>query len=161
MNFKVADPQKTEKSRKEPSLKMLTGEFTHSIDSKNRMFVPAKFREELGESFVISKSVRGNYLHVLSLSEWEAYLAPIKALPRSQSADTLRYLNRSAMIVTPDSQGRVVLSQALLEYAGITKNAVVIGCGDYAEIWSEESDNSALESVDPEAIRKTLEEFGL
>ena len=140
---------------------MLTGEFTHSVDSKNRMFVPAKFREELGESFVISKSVRGNYLHVLSLSEWEAYLAPIKALPRSQSADTLRYLNRSAMIVTPDSQGRVVLSQALLEYAGITKNAVVIGCGDYAEIWSEESDNSALESVDPEAIRKTLEEFGL
>lgn len=140
---------------------MLTGEFTHSVDSKNRMFVPAKFREELGDTFVISKSVRGNYLQLISMSEWEAYLAPIKALPRSQSADTLRYLNRSASIVTPDAQGRVVLSQALVEYAGITKNAVIIGCGDYAEIWSEEYNTEAVDSVDPDAIRAALEEFGL
>lgn len=140
---------------------MLTGEFTHSVDSKNRMFVPAKFRDELGDTFVISKSVRGNYLQLLSMSEWEAYLAPIKALPRSKSADTLRYLNRSAAIVSPDAQGRVVLTPALLEYAGITKNAVIVGCGDYAEIWSEEYNTELIEGVDPEEIKATLEQYGL
>ena len=140
---------------------MLTGEFTHSVDSKNRMFVPAKFRDELGDTFVISKSVRGNYLQLLSMSEWEAYLAPIKALPRSKSADTLRYLNRSAAIVSPDAQGRVVLTPALLEYAGITKNAVIVGCGDYAEIWSAEYNTELIEGVDPEEIKATLEQYGL
>ena len=125
------------------------------------MFVPAKFREELGDTFVISKSVRGNYLQLISMSEWEAYLAPIKALPRSQSADTLRYLNRSASIVTPDAQGRVVLSQALIEYAGITKNAVIIGVGDHAQIWSETLWEEREKKRDLASLRELMRQLGL
>ena len=140
---------------------MFLGEFRHNLDAKNRLFIPAKFREELGESFVIAKLMRGECLRVCSVAEWDKYIEPIRKMNRKDSERILRALTKEAIQVSPDSQGRVVLSQALLEYAGITKNAVVIGCGDYAEIWSEESDNSALESVDPEAIRKTLEEFGL
>ena len=69
---------------------MLYGEFSHTVDAKNRMFVPAKYREELGETFVIFRSIRGNYIKMLSLGEWENYIAPIKALPRKDAEATLQ-----------------------------------------------------------------------
>ena len=62
---------------------------------------------------------------------------------------------------TPDSQGRVLLPPSLVEYAEIEKNAVVVGCSDYAEIWSEDHYTSMIESVDDEALRRALEACGL
>ena len=56
---------------------MFTGEFEHNVDSKNRIFVPAKFREELGESFIVSRDLRGNRLKIFSLRGWQDYIAPI------------------------------------------------------------------------------------
>lgn len=146
--------------RKESS-RMLYGEFNHTVDAKNRMFVPAKYREELGETFVIFRSIRGNYIKMLSLGEWENYIAPIKALPRKNAEETLRFLNRNAAQVSPDAQGRIVLTQGLIEHAQIEKNAVIVGCGDYAEIWSEALYNLSVAEEDQEAIRESLEACGL
>ncbi len=140
---------------------MLFGEFNHSIDAKNRMFIPAKYREELGAAFVIFRSIRGNYIKVMSMNEWENFVAPIKALPRKTSEETLRFLNRNAAQVSPDAQGRILLPQGLIEHAQIVKNAVVVGCGDYAEIWAEELYSSSVEAEDQEAIRDALEACGL
>lgn len=140
---------------------MLYGEFSHTVDAKNRMFVPAKYREELGETFVIFRSIRGNYIKMLSLGEWENYVAPIKALPRKDAEATLRFLNRNAAQVSPDAQGRIVLTQGLIEHAQIEKNAVIVGCGDYAEIWSESLYNLSVEEEDQETIRESLEACGL
>lgn len=140
---------------------MLYGEFNHTVDAKNRMFVPAKYREELGETFVIFRSIRGNYIKMLSLGEWENYIAPIKALPRKNAEETLRFLNRNAAQVSPDAQGRIVLTQGLVEHAQIEKNAVIVGCGDYAEIWSESLYNLCVQEEDREAIRESLEACGL
>ena len=140
---------------------MLYGEFSHTVDAKNRMFVPAKYREELGETFVIFRSIRGNYIKMLSLGEWENYIAPIKALPRKDAEATLRFLNRNAAQVSPDAQGRIVLTQGLIEHAQIEKNAVIVGCGDYAEIWSLKDYEAAKAAEDLDALREELERMGL
>ena len=86
---------------------MFGGEYRHSKDSKNRVFMPAKLREELGETFVIAKDIREACLKVYSLSGWEEYIAPLKAQNRKLSEKILRFLHASLTQVTPDSQGRV------------------------------------------------------
>ena len=140
---------------------MFTGEYNHSVDSKNRIFVPSSFREELGEKFVVVRDIRLHILKVFSLTAWEAYLEPIRRQERKLSEKALRYLHRNATQVTPDSQGRIVLPSSLLEYAEIDKNAVFVGCSDYCEIWSLESYNAEIEGEDADAIRDELELLGL
>ena len=140
---------------------MLSGEFRHILDTKNRLFIPAKHREELGESFMIVRSIRENCLQVYSMEEWERYIEPIKRMDRKDSERILRTLHRNAVNVSADTQGRVILSQSLVDHAQITKGAVVVGCGTYAEIWSEEIYEKALEAEDLEDIKSVLESFGL
>ena len=140
---------------------MLSGEFRHILDTKNRLFIPAKHREELGESFMIVRSIRENCLQVYSMEEWERYIEPIKRMDRKDSERILRTLHRNAVNVSADTQGRVILSQSLVDHAQITKGAVVVGCGTYAEIWSEEIYEKALEAEDLDDIKSVLESFGL
>ena len=116
---------------------MFSGEFKHTLDAKNRLFIPAKHREELGESFMVAKSIRENCLKVYSMAEWEEYISPILKMERKASEAILRALHRDAAQVSPDAQGRIVIPASLVEYAAISKTAVVVGCGKYAEIWSE------------------------
>ena len=140
---------------------MFTGEFEHGVDSKNRIFVPSKFREELGESFMVVRDIREPILKIYSLEAWQKYLEPIKAQERRLAEKALRYLHRNAAQLTPDSQGRIVIPSALLEYAGIKKEAVVVGCSDYCEIWSLDRYRAEIESEDADAIRSELERLGL
>ena len=140
---------------------MFTGEFEHSVDSKNRIFVPAKFREELGETFMVVRDIRGPILKLYSLEAWQEYLAPIKAQERRLAEKALRYLHRNAAQVSPDSQGRIVLSASLLEYAEIKKEAMVVGCSDYCELWSVENYRAEIEGEDTEEICAELERLGL
>lgn len=140
---------------------MFTGEYEHSVDTKNRIFVPAKFREELGESFIISRDLRGARLKIFSKAGWEAYIAPITQQERRISEKALRYLHRNAVQVSPDSQGRVVLTRELLAYAEIEKNAVIVGCSTYAEIWSAENWAAEINGESADDIRAELERFGL
>ena len=140
---------------------MLSGEFKHTLDPKKRLFIPAKHREELGESFMIARSIRDNCLKVYSMSEWDKYIEPILKMDRKDSEVILRTLHRNAAQVTPDAQGRIVLPVSLIEHAKINKGAVVVGCGTYAEIWSEEEYFANVEGENFEEIRATLEMFGL
>lgn len=140
---------------------MLSNNFKHNVDAKNRLFVPAKYREELGETFIVSQSIRGNYLKIYSHEEWEKYIAPIKLLPRKTSEEALRFLIGNSIEVSPDGQGRIILPGSMLQFASITKGTVIIGCGDYAEIWAEESYESNQAEQDMEALRAALEDCGL
>lgn len=150
----------TENPQKEVEA-MLSGEYKHTLDAKNRIFIPAKHREELGAKFVVARNIRGNYLRVYSEPEWEKFIEPIKKLDRKLCEDTLRFLNRNAESVSPDAQGRIVLPQGLVEHAKIIKGAVIVGCGSYDEIWAEELYSEAIENEDQEAIRAALEACGL
>ncbi|HHT54246.1 MAG TPA: division/cell wall cluster transcriptional repressor MraZ [Clostridiales bacterium] len=140
---------------------MLSGEYRHVLDSKNRIFIPARFRMELGESFVVTRSFRGRFLCFYSVRAWEEFIAPLKSVPRKTSEDTLRYLYRTAAEVSPDSQGRILLPRPLVEHAGIIKEACIIGCGDYGEIWSAEEYEARIAAEDSEKIREALELLGL
>ena len=140
---------------------MLSGEFKHNIDAKNRLFIPAKHREELGETFMVAKSVRENCLKVYSLEEWERYIEPIVKMERKNSEAILRALHRNASQVSPDAQGRIILPPALVSYAEIEKGAVVVGCGKYAEIWSEEAYEAMVGDEDMADMKDLLESYGL
>ncbi len=140
---------------------MFSGEFKHTLDTKNRLFIPAKHREELGESFMVAKSIRENCLKVYSMTEWEEYISPILKMERKASEAILRALHRDAAQVSPDAQGRIVIPAALVEYAGISKTAVVVGCGKYAEIWSEDNYNAMVNAENIADIKDLLESYGL
>ncbi len=140
---------------------MLTGEYRHSVDAKNRLFIPAKHREELGEELIVARDIRGQLLKVFSLEGWNDYIAPIKQQERRIAEPALRYLHRNAAKVTPDSQGRILLPQALLDFAQIDKNAVVVGNYDCIEIWAEALYEAEIEREDRDELRAQLELFGL
>ncbi len=140
---------------------MLSGEYKHTLDPKKRLFIPAKHREELGETFMIVRSIRDKCLKVYSLEEWAKYIEPIKQMARKDYEEVTRMLHRNAAQVSPDAQGRIILTPALIGHANIVKGAVVVGCGNYAEIWAEEEYSVTLENEDLDAIRATLESFGL
>ena len=140
---------------------MLGGEYRHSLDPKNRIFIPAKLRDELGTTFVVAKDIREKCLKLYSLTEWAKYMEPIKQQARKLQANVLRYLSSTMAEVTPDSHGRVVLPKDLVSFAEIDKNVVVVGCYDYAEIWAEENYERLKADEDIEKMIADLEALGL
>lgn len=140
---------------------MFGGEYRHSLDSKNRIFIPSKLRDDLGGCFVVAKDIRTECLKVFSLSGWEAYLEPILKQNRSLKERVLRHLSASMVQVSPDSQGRITLPKELVEYAGIESAAVVVGCFDYAEIWAQEAYDRMKAQEDVSALLSELESLGL
>ena len=140
---------------------MLSGEYKHNLDPKNRLFIPAKHREELGESFVVAKSIREKCLRVYSMEEWKEYIRPIEALDGKDKERIVRALSRNAAQVSPDAQGRIVLTPDLIGYSEIVKNAVVVGCGKYAEIWSDANYAAMVDEEDLVSMKELLESYGL
>lgn len=140
---------------------MLGGEYRHALDQKNRIFTPAKLRDELGASFVVSKAIRDKCLKVFSQEGWDAYLEPLRSQNRKLQEQVNRFFNSTSLQATPDAQGRIVLTPELIDYAEIRKNAVIIGCGDYAEIWSEENYEKMKNETDMAEILRQMEALGL
>ena len=138
---------------------MLASVFRHSIDAKTRLAIPAKYREELGAKFFVTRSFRDKCLLVYSEEEWQSYVAPLEKLPRREQENIMRFLHKSGVWAEPDAQGRVLLGEELVRHAGITKNAVILGCGKYAEIWAEEAYDAVEENVDD--MVSVLEQYGL
>ena len=131
---------------------MLIGEYHHNIDEKGRLIIPSKFREELGESFIVTKGLDG-CLFVYSLSEWEKIVAKLKKLPFTKKDARIftRFFLASATVCEFDKQGRINISSPLASYANLTKECVIIGVNDRIEIWSKENFdkflNESMENV--------------
>ena len=140
----------------------LMGVFHHNVDGNNRLFIPAKHRDSLGASFIICPSIRDKSLKAYSLSEWNKYIAPIEKLDRKYQEMLKRFYNSNAAAVTPDAQGRVVLTPELVEFAGLrTSGAVIVGCGNYSEIWSEENYRAEQAGIDMAELLSVIESQGL
>jgi len=140
----------------------LLGKYTHTLDAKNRVFFPAKFREDLGSPIVITVNVDG-CLSAYSLAEWSNYTEKLKELPKTQVRDITRFICGNAQKSVPDGQGRVMLSKDLVEYAGLTGEVTFIGCGDRVELWAAES-TQIPDMYDKEKvanIRDLMLEYGL
>ena len=118
---------------------MLMGEYHHNIDDKARLVMPSKFREELGESFVITRGLDG-CLFVYSNVEWQKLVEKLKNLPftKKDARSFLRFFLSGATNCTLDKQGRMIIPTPLVSYANLNKECLVIGMNDRLEIWSRE-----------------------
>ena len=123
----------------------LVSNYTHNLDSKNRVFFPAKFREELGSPIVITVNI-DKCLSAYSMNEWNNFVEKLKSLPKTQVRDITRFFCGNAIKVIPDGQGRVMLNRELIGCAGITDSITFIGCGDRVEMWR--SDRNPLGGLD-------------
>jgi MraZ protein len=119
---------------------VLIGEYQHSVDAKGRVFMPAKFREELSENFLVTKGI-GKCLFVFSNEEWKSFSDKLRQIPMTDTASQsfIRMLFASACECEPDKQGRILLPQRLRDFAQLQKDVIVIGVGSRAEIWSKEN----------------------
>lgn len=122
---------------------MFMGEFHHNIDDKSRIVLPSKFREELGDTFVITRGLEG-CLFVYSMVEWTNIVQKLKQLPftKKDARAFLRFFLSGACECQTDKQGRIAIPSSLVSYANLTKECVVIGVNDRLEIWSNESFNN-------------------
>lgn len=137
----------------------MTGTYEHSIDAKGRLFIPAKLREELGVTFYLAVGV-DECLAIYPQETWNRFTEKFASLPMSQSA-AMRPLFANASKCELDSQGRIVIPQKLRKYAGLEKDAVIIGVNDRAEIWSAETWNAREEEeMTPEKMKACLAALG-
>ena len=138
---------------------MLYGRFQHNIDAKGRLFVPAKLRDKLGSLF-IAAAVMDHCVCLYSMDEWEKLQAGLAEKPMTQARKLQRYLSANAVDVQVDAQGRILLPRHLLDYAGLTKEALVIGAGNRAEVWNPAAYEADMNSMTSEEVEAEFAELG-
>lgn len=145
-------------------VKMFIGEYNHSLDPKNRLIIPAKFREQLGEAFVMTKGL-DNCLFVYSLSEWRIVEEKLKTLPMTNkdARAFVRFFFAGASECEIDKQGRSLIPANLKEYANIDKDVVIIGVSTRIEIWSLEQWNKFNNDADIsyEDVAEKMSQLGI
>lgn len=142
----------------------MIGKYPAKLDDKNRLFVPAKLREELGEDFVVTLGVNCNRrcLTIYTAAEWDRVSKNFNELPLSQRAAATSLIFMNATQCTPDKQFRFSLTQFLLTYAGIDREVMIVGKAGQAEIWAaEEFAAFEAENLTPEKLLASLEAIGL
>jgi MraZ protein len=142
---------------------MFIGEYQHAVDSKNRMIIPSKFREGLGSKFVLTKGLDG-CLYAYTMEEWSILEEKLKKLPltNKDARAFVRFFFSGANEIDIDKQGRALIPQNLLEYAGIVKDIVSIGVSTRIEIWnSEKWDEYNNSNIDFDGIAEKMSELGI
>lgn len=139
---------------------MFMGEYNHSVDTKGRIIVPAKFRDALGEEFVVTQGLDG-CLFLYPEDEWSHFVNELKNLPGSKEARQLqRYFMAGAVTCEIDKQGRILLPAKLREEAALIKDVVFVGVLAKIEIWSKERwEANSYENM--EEIADKMSSFGL
>ena len=142
---------------------MLLGEFNHSIDEKGRLIIPAKLRDDLGESFVICNGLEG-CLFVYSQDEWNQFVAELNTLPRMNKDARIfkRYFFGSASEGSFDKQGRVLVPPTLRNAAGLEKDVVLVGVLDRVELWDKErwDERNQISEEGMDAIAEHMDAIG-
>ena len=141
---------------------MFMGEYNHTVDAKGRLIVPSKFREQLGDEFVVTKGLDG-CLFVYENTEWKILEEKLKALPltNANARKITRFFLAGACQCEVDKQGRILLPAVLRDFAGIDKDAVLVGVGSRIEIWSKDAWNESNTYDDMEEIAENMEGLGI
>ena len=128
---------------------MFLGQYQHSIDAKGRLIVPAKFREGLGERFVVTKGL-DNCLFAYPQEEWKIFEEKLKQLPLTNpgARKFVRFFFAGAVECELDNQGRIMVPTHLREYAGLKKDIVSIGVNNRIEIWNKDNWNEYSDEED-------------
>ena len=143
---------------------MFMGEFSHSIDNKNRVIIPAKFRDELGDKFVLTKGL-DDCLFAYPMEEWHNVESKFKKLSftRADARAFSRFFFSGAAEIEVDKQGRALIPANLADYAGLNKDLMIIGVSSRFEIWDKEkwAEYSEKAAGDYEAIAEKITDFDL
>jgi MraZ protein len=143
---------------------MFYGEYQHTVDIKGRVTVPSKFKEGLGETFIVTKGL-DNCLFAYSKEEWANLEAKLKALPFTDKdvRAFVRFFFAGAAECVVDKQRRFLIPQNLRDYAGLEKDIYVIGVSTRVEIWDKEKwDNyQGDDSVDSEQFAEKMALLGI
>lgn len=143
-------------------MSMFMGEHNHTVDTKGRLIVPSKFREALGDEFVVTKGLDG-CLFAYPSEEWKLIEAKFREVSQfSQKARKFaRFFFAGAAACEVDKQGRVLLPAVLREFAGIEKEVVLAGVLNHVEIWSKDRWQEANEYDDVEELAEHMASLGL
>ena len=142
----------------------MIGKYPAKLDEKNRLFVPAKLRDELGGDFYVTLGVNCGHrcLTVYTAKDWQTLSENYNTLPISQRSAATSLIFMNANQCNPDKQFRFSLTQFLLDYAGIDREVMIVGCAGQAEIWDvAEYEAYEAENLSPEKLLAAMEAIGL
>ena len=142
----------------------MIGRYPAKLDEKNRLFVPAKLRAEMGEDFFITLGVNCGHrcLTVYTADDWQKLQQNYNELPISQRSAATSLIFMYATQCSPDKQFRFGVTQSLLEYAGIDREVMIVGRAGQAEIWDAKAfAEFEAENLTPEKLLASLEAIGL
>lgn len=143
---------------------MFMGEFQHSIDAKGRLIIPAKFREKLGENFVVTRGLDG-CLFGYPQDEWEKLEANLNEMPLAKKDARLfvRFFYSAATECELDKQGRINIPQSLRQHANLEKSCVIVGVSNRIEIWDETRWQAFTDAAEEnfDEIAESMIDFGL
>ncbi len=138
---------------------MLIGKYTNALDPKGRVFVPAAFRGDLGDRFVLTRGSEDKSLYIYPMDEWKKFVEKLQQLPTSKkdSRMIIRHFSSNATNCDMDSQGRILIPQELREKAELQREVVFIGTVNRIEIWSPEN----IKEAEVEDIGELLESLDI
>lgn len=141
---------------------MFMGEYNHTVDEKGRLIIPSKFREELGDRFVVTKGLDG-CLFVYPEDEWKILEDKLRALPLTNrdARAFARYMLAGAAEVEPDKMGRILIPQVLRTFGELDKDVVLIGVASRVEIWNKDKWDNALSLGDMDEIAEKMADLGI
>ena len=143
---------------------MFMGEYNHTVDTKGRLIVPSKFRDQLGDEFVVTKGLDG-CLFVYPSEEWKAIEEKFRSVSQfsQENRKFARFFFAGATTCEVDKQGRILLASNLKSYANLDKDVVIIGQSSYIEIWSAENWNAYnnQDEINLDELVTGLSEYGL
>lgn len=138
------------------------GEYSYNVDPKGRVGIPQKFREILGTRFIVTRGL-DECLFVYPMEEWEKFSQQLKSLPISNpnARQFVRFFMSGAVECELDKQGRILIPQTLRNYVGITKEVVVTGVGQRAEIWDLKKWDEYNSQLSSDEIATNMESLGI
>ena len=141
---------------------MLIGEYEHSLDSKNRIIMPSKFRDDIGEKFIVTKGLDG-CLFAYSISEWKNFEEKLRSLPLSNKDARAfsRFFFSGATDCILDKQGRFLIPSNLREFAELEKDLVIVGMNSRIEIWAKNKWKNVDEQISADEIAEKMEMLGI
>ena len=141
---------------------MFVGEYSHSLDAKGRLIIPSKFREALGDTFIVTKGLDG-CLSIYDMDGWKVLEEKLQALPltNANARKFTRFMLGGATECDVDKQGRILLLANLREFAHLNKDIALVGVGGRIEIWDKEIWQKTNAYDDMEEIAENMEGLGI
>ena len=130
---------------------MFIGEYHHNIDDKSRLIIPSKYRSELGEQFIITRSL-DKCIFIYSMNEWNNIINKLKSLSftKKDARNFMRFFLSGATVCEFDKQGRINITSPLVHYANLKHECVIIGVNERLEIWDKDSFDNFMKTNEEE-----------